>query len=316
MRVLVTGAAGFVGRAVVARLAGADHQVLGAVRAPRQSDLPNVGYIATGDIGDADWTPALDGVEAVVHLAARVHVMRDTVADPLAAFRAVNVAATERLAEAAAAAGVRRFVFISSIKAMLDHGAERAITIADPAVPTTPYGVSKLEAEQVVARVADAAGMEAVTFRPPLIYGPGVKGNFRALMRACDRGFPMPLGGIRNKRSILFVDNFADAIAAALSAPGVASGTYLLQDDTVSVTEMVESIGRALGRRPRLVTMPKAAVGLLRRILRTAPVIERLTESLHVGDAPFRAAAGWAPPVGRDAAFAATARAYRQEASG
>jgi len=314
MRVLVTGASGFVGRAVLPRLVEAGHDVVAAVRTPPAFEQPGVTWHPIGDLGSADWTPALAGVDAVLHLAARVHVMNDTVADPLAAFRAVNVIATERLAEAAAAAGVRRFVFVSSIKAMLDHGSDRAVTADDAPVPTTPYGVSKLEAERSVARIAATGDMEFVTFRPPLIYGPGVKGNFLSLMRACERGIPLPLGAIRNRRSIVFLENFADALMTSLDHPAVAGGTYLVHDDVLSVTQLVTEIGRALGKPPRLVPLPAPVAALLRRVPYIAPRVERLTESLHVDDRPFREDASWTPPIGREAAFAETVAAYRREA--
>lgn len=314
MRVLVTGASGFVGRAVRSSLVQAGYSVRAAVRTVGTD--ASVEYAPVGDMREADWEPALRDVDAVIHLAARVHVMSDREADPLVAYRTANVVASERLAVAAVRAGVRRMIFVSSIKAMIDHASEKVIDIADAAMPTSPYGVSKLEAEHSLSRIAAETGLELVIFRPPLMYGPGVKGNFRTLMWACERGVPLPLGGLDNKRSILFVGNFADAIVRAINNRAVAGGTFLIHDEIVSVSQLVLEIGAALGRSPRLFRAPPPLLGVLRSIPFTSSAVERLTESLFVDDRPFRMAANWSPPIPLKEAMASTVKHGRTSAYG
>ena len=207
--VLVTGASGFVGRALCPHLAAQGFSVR---RAVRRAQEPSADCVAVGNLSPrTDWTPALTGIEAVVHLAARVHVMRESSADPAAEFRRVNVEATAHLARSAAAAGVRRLVFLSSVKV---HGkpGERPFTEADPPRPDDPYGMSKWEAEQELAQVGRATSMQWTVLRPPLVYGPGVKANFLSLMHAVTRGMPLPLGAIHNRRSLLYLGNLVDAI--------------------------------------------------------------------------------------------------------
>ena len=204
--VLVTGANGFVGRAVVARLAADGVAVRAAVRRTGAPFPPNVRIVAGTDLDHlAEWRDALQGVSAVVHCAARVHRLADDDADPLAAFRRANRDATAALAEAAAAAGVARFVFLSSIGV---HGAEtfgRPFAAADAPAPCSPYAISKHEAENELARIGAERGLEVVVLRPPLVYGPDAPGNFATLLRAVDRGLPLPLGAIRNRRSFVAV---------------------------------------------------------------------------------------------------------------
>lgn len=291
---LVTGANGFVGRALVPHLESAGWAVRPATRA-------DVGAIGP----DTDWRPLLEGIDAVVHLAARVHVMRDRAAEPEREFDMTNHQATARLAAQADAAGVRRFVFLSSIKV---HGdvSDRALGAADTPRPTDAYGRSKLAAERALADAAKS--MSVVVLRPPLVYGPGVKGNFRAMMEAIRRGWPLPLGAIGNRRSLIYVGNLADAIRAALDAP---PGTYLPSDrDDVSTPELIRRTAAALHRPARLVPVPPRILRALARLAGKTAAIERLLGSLTVDGA----LPGWDPPFTMEEGLAATAERFRATA--
>jgi nucleoside-diphosphate-sugar epimerase len=313
MKVLVTGAAGFVGRHLCARLRDGGATVHEAVR--RVDGAARSGVIAVGDIGPGtEWGPALEGVDAVVHLAARVHLMSDAAADPLAEYRRVNVEGTLRLARQAAAAGVRRLVFASSVKVNGEGTPPgTAFREADPPAPADPYGVSKHEAEQGLAATA---GIETAVVRPPLVYGPGVGANFLRLMRAVHRGVPLPLGAVDNRRSLVYVENLADVLALCASHPAAAGGTFLASDGPpLSTPALVRALGRALGRRPRLVPVPPALLRGAASLVGRGPAVERLCGSLVVDDSRVRAALGWRPPFGAEAGLARTARAYLETAA-
>jgi nucleoside-diphosphate-sugar epimerase len=298
-RALVTGANGFVGHHLCEHLLARGWRVRGSVRTgtagaklPRQVEL-----VATGDLGpDGQWVAAVDGIDVVFHLAARVHVMRDSSADPLSAFRRVNVLGTERLARAAATAGVRRLVLVSSIK-VNGEGRERPYREVDPPAPTDPYGVSKWEAEQVLARVAAETRVETVSVRPVLVYGEGMKANMERLFRTIDRGVPLPLAGIDNRRSLVYVGNLADFLVACAVAERVGS-TYLLGDgEDLSTTQLAEGIGRALGRPARLFHVPAPVFRALGRISGRTAAVERLLGSLTVDSSRARADLAWSPPT-------------------
>jgi len=294
-RVLVTGAAGFVGRALVPRLEASGYAARLATRAE------------TGDIGpETDWRPLLADIDAVVHLAARVHVMRDRAADPEREFDRVNHQATATLAAQAAAAGVRRFIFLSSIKV---HGdaSDHPLSASDAPAPDDAYGRSKLAAERALAGLGD--DMTVVVLRPPLVYGPGVKGNFHAMLRAIDRGWPLPLGAIANRRSLIYVGNLADAIRAALDAP---SGTYLPSDrEDVSTPELIRRTAAALGRPARLFPVPPALLRGLAGAAGKSAAADRLTGSLTVDGA----LPGWQPPFSLAEGLRATAGWFRAKAA-
>lgn len=293
MRVLVTGADGFVGRALLPALTKAGHAARAAVRVPRADSAPDA--VAIGDIGpETDWTAALDGIEAVIHLAARVHVMRETATDPLDQFRRVNVEGTRRLATAAAA-GVRRFVFVSSVKVNGEETAERPFTEADIPLPEDPYGISKWEAEQILG--GTASGMETVVLRPPLVYGPGVKGNFLSLLKLCNRGWPLPLGAIGNARSLIYVGNLADALVRAVDHPAAAGETFLVSDgEAVSVPELVRRIAAALDRPARLLPVPPGLLRAGAALIGRPGAAKRLLGSLVVDDQRIRKILAWQPP--------------------
>lgn len=314
MRILVTGAGGFVGRAVVPHLLAGGHTVRAALRRAETPLPPGAEPGVVGEIGpDTRWRAALTGIEAVVHLAARVHVLRETAPDALAEYRAVNVAGTRRLARAAAAAGVRRFLFMSSVKA-IGEGGDVPYTDATPAAPATPYGRSKLEAERELAEVAVREGLEVVVLRPPLVYGPGVGGNFLRLLDLCRRGVPLPLGAVANRRSLIFVGNLAAAVGHCLVHPAAPGGRFLIQDGApLSTPDLIRALAGRLGRPARLIPVPPVWLRLGARLLGATGAFERLCGSLAVDDAGLRAALGWHPPFTLDAGLDATVAWYREQ---
>ncbi len=298
MRILVTGATGFVGRAVVPLLEQRGHAVRAAVRTAGAAVPGSAATVVVEDIGPATgWSHALEGIDAVVHLAARVHVMRDTASDPLAAFRRVNTAGTRVLAEAAAAAGVRRFVYLSSVKALADESRPEPLDEATEPDPHSPYGISKLEAERALAEVATRSGLEVVVIRPPLVYGPGVGGNFRRLLQAVDRGLPLPLGTLDNRRSLIYVGNLADAVLECLTHPRAAGGRFLVHDGRpMSTAELVRAIADAMGRPARLLPVPRAVLALGARLTGQQATFDRIAGTLVIDDGAIRRALNWRPP--------------------
>ena len=297
---LITGANGFVGLAVCTELARREYGVRRVVRDVSVSGADHSDLVKLGSIGaTTDWSAALDGVNAVVHLAARVHVMRDTEADPLTAFCSVNVDGTLKLARQAAAAGVKRFVFISSVKVNGESTLPgRPFTADDIPAPLDPYGVSKMEAEQGLRQIAVETGMAVVIIRPPLVYGPGVKANFAALMRAVQRGWPLPLGAVYNKRSLVALDNLVDFIITCLSHPQAANQTFLVSDgQDLSTTELVRSMAQAAGLPARLLPVPERALRAWASLLGKGDAVQRLCGNLHVDISKARSLLGWVPPV-------------------
>jgi len=315
MKVLVTGANGFVGLSVCTALLARGHGVRAALRNTGRTAVRGAEPCAVGDIGPAtDWSRAVAGAEGVVHLAARVHQMRDDAPDPLAAHRLVNRGGTEALARAAAAAGARRLVFLSSVKVM---GESRPEPYADTDLPAPldAYGRSKWEAEQVLTEVGRAAGLETVVLRPPLVYGPGVGANFLRLIEAVDRGVPLPLGSVRNRRSLVYVENLADAVCAALTHPTAAGRAWLVSDgEDLSTPELIRRLARALGRRPRLLPVPVGWLRTVARLVGRPSAADRLLGSLCVDGDPFRAAVGWRAPFTVDEGLERTAVWFRSRA--
>jgi len=300
----VMGATGFVGSTVVQRLVtdqGAG--IIAAVRRADQSWPSSVKPVIIGDMTPTtDWSTALDGVEAVVHCAARVHVMQDTAANPLDAYRYINVDGTLNLARQAAATGVRRFVFISSIKVNGEATpAGGPFTGDDTPAPIDPYGVSKLEAEEGLRALSRETGMEVVIVRPPLVYGPGVKANFASMMRWVARGIPLPLGAIQNKRSMVALDNLVDLLVTCVKHPAAAGQTFLVSDgEDVSTTELLHRTARAMGRNARLVPVPAKLLEFCARLLGRQDLARRLCGSLQVDIEKTRRLLDWQPPLTLD----------------
>ena len=292
-RALVTGATGFVGTALCDALRQQNWDVR---RALRTGHAPaSVEDSIVGDIGRvADWSAALRDVDVVVHLAARTHVIRDTAAEPRAEYRRLNVEGTRTLAHAAQTAGVRRFIFLSSIKVNGEATTVRPFTENDTPQPEDAYGISKWEAE--LALRAAAASMETVVLRPPLLYGPGVKGNFLRLMRAIERGVPLPLGSIHNRRSVLSLGNLVDAMIVCLDHPAAAGQTYLLADDeNPSTSELVRAIAAALHKRARLVAFPPQLLRIAGAVTGKSAAVSRLLGSLQIDSSRIRGELGWKP---------------------
>jgi nucleoside-diphosphate-sugar epimerase len=308
--ILVTGAGGFVGPAVCAVLKAQGYRVRGTVREEATENS-----VAVGDIGpDTDWRHALDDVQAVVHLAARVHVMRDRAEDPLTRYREVNTAGTLRLAEAAVASGAGRFVYVSSIKVNGECTSRAAFSETDGPAPADPYAVSKWEAEQGLRRIADETGLEVVVVRPPLVYGPGVKGNFLALMRLIKRGLPLPVGACDNRRSLVGLSNLVDLLVRCVSEPRAAGETFLAGDgEDLSTPELVRRLARALGRPARLVPSPPRWFWIAARLFGNPGLYDRFCGSLQVDISKARRVLDWTPPVTIDEEFARTVSWFIQK---
>jgi UDP-glucose 4-epimerase len=267
---------------------------------------------ATADFGGVDAWPASLQADCVVHLAARVHVMRDDATDPLAAFRATNVDGTLRIAKAARLHGVRRFVFVSSIKAVAEVDPGRPLREDDPPKPADPYGRSKLEAEQALRQFAEESGLEVVIVRPPLVYGPGVRANFLSLMRAIANGIPLPLGALGARRSLVYVDNLADAIVRCSTDRNEIAGCFHVADDeSPTVAELARAIGKHLDKPARLLPVPPAWLRFAGRVTGRLPQVERLTGDLRVDNTHIHAALGWTPPYSLEQGLAQTARWFR-----
>ena len=302
MTVLVTGANGFVGAALVQRLLTDDlaTEIVAIVRSSVCNFPIGVERIVVGGIGEAnDWHDALTGCEVVVHLAARVHVMQEAAVDPLDEFRQVNVKGTLNLAWQAAAAGVQRFLFVSSIKVNGEATQlGRPFTADDVPTPLDAYAVSKMEAEQGLREIAQQTGMDVVIIRPPLVYGPGVKANFAAMIRWLKFGVPLPLGAIHNQRSFVGLDNLTDLLMTCITHPGAANQTFLVSDDQdLSTTELLCQMGQAMGYPARLIPVPTSCLKLVAVMVGKSDVYQRLSGSLQVDIEKTHRLLGWSPPV-------------------
>jgi nucleoside-diphosphate-sugar epimerase len=298
-RLLITGSSGFVGKALCEQAVHHGLAINGAQRTCRE--VPSfIEPFVVGEInGVTDWGNALRDVNVVVHLAARVHVMHDTEADPLTVFRTVNVDGTLNLACQAAAAGVKRFVFVSSVKVNGESTiAGQAFTEDDVPNPQNAYGQSKFEAEQGLQQISAETGMEVVIIRPPLVYGPRVKANFASLMRAVKRGWPLPLGAVHNLRSLVTLDNLVDFIVTCITHPQAANQTFLVSDgQDLSTTELVLGMAQAAGVPMRLLSVPVWALYAGASLLGKGDAVQRLCDNLQVDISKARSTLGWVPPV-------------------
>lgn len=314
MRVLLTGASGFVGRAVQARLlSDAKHELRSAFREiPSQLPAGLQACLAPTLGPDGDWSQAVEGVDAVIHCAARVHVMDEQAADPLAEFRQANVEGTLCLARQAVAAGVRRFVFVSSIKVSGEQTQPGQPFRADDAPQACdPYGISKREAEDGLLAMAAETGLEVVIVRPPLVYGPGVKANFRSMMRWLNKGVPLPLGAIDNRRSLVALDNLVDLLVHCIEHPAAANQRFMVSDgEDVSTSDLLRRLGDALGSPARLIPVPQPWIESLSRLIGREDLSRRLCGSLQVDISKTCSLLDWAPPVSLDQALAITAAHY------
>lgn len=310
-RVLVTGASGFVGSAVVDRLVRDGFEARAAVRHRPAHGPTGVQWFDSLDLGaDGDWSAALEGVEAVIHCAARVHVMHEAAADPLAEFQRVNVDGTLCLAAQAARAGVRRFVFVSSIGVNGAQTFERPFRADDAPAPHSPYAQSKLEAESGLKAEAAGSTLAPVIVRPPLVYGPDAPGNFRTLMHAIQRGIPLPFGAVHNRRSLVALDNLVDLLCRCITEPAAAGGTFLVSDgEDVSTPDLLRRCATALGRRARLLPVPVPLLRGAARLLGRESAAQGLCDSLQVDITPTREQLGWSPVTQMDEELSRCARA-------
>ncbi|RQP42289.1 UDP-glucose 4-epimerase family protein [Burkholderia ubonensis] len=312
--ILVTGANGFVGRAVCRLALAAGHTVTALVRRPGGC-IPGVRewvHDARDFDGIADAWPADLHADCIIHLAARVHVMHDESPDPDAAFDATNVAGTLRIARAARAHGVSRLVYVSSIKAVGEGDKGAPLTEEVAPAPQDAYGRSKLRAERELAQFGETAGLDVVIVRPPLVYGPDVRANFLRMMDAVSRGTPLPLGAITARRSLVYVDNLADALLHCANDPHAARGCFHIADDNaLSVAELLCMLGDVLGKPARLFSIP---VGMLRaagKLTGRGAAIDRLTGSLQLDTSHIKRVLGWQPPYSTRQGLEATAAWYR-----
>jgi nucleoside-diphosphate-sugar epimerase len=310
-RVLITGATGFVGRTLLAT-----PTPLRLRAAVRSHPLPGLAadQAIVGDIdGQTDWSQALTGVDCVVHLAARAHVMKPT-ADDRIAFERTNVLGTDQLARVAAAAGVKRFVFLSSIKVNGESTRDRAYCADDVPQPQDDYARSKLEAERRLSVIEAASGMAVAIVRSPLVYGPGVRANFLRLLCLAHSGLPMPLASISNVRSMVSVWNLCDLICALLRHERPASGVFLAADgEDISTAELVRRLAHIMHRPARLFSMPVGALQALAALTGRSAEIRRLCDSLAVDISATRLRLGWAPPLSLDAGLGRTVQWYLQQ---
>jgi nucleoside-diphosphate-sugar epimerase len=306
-RILVTGATGFIGRALCPGLVERGHAVLGCSRRPAEP-IPGFELRPIGDIGPTtDWSGHLNGIDVVVHLANRAHGSGQGAADHN------ETESARALAHSAAKAGVRRLIHMSSVRAMAEATLPGApLRATDPPRPRDPYGRGKLAIERALRAAARESGIEIVILRPPLVYGPGVKANFRALMRLVASGLPLPFAGIDNRRSLIFIDNLVDLVGRACTHPGAAGRALLARDAAdLSTPELIRLLAAGLDKPARLFGVPPPALALLRSLPKLGPLLLRLTLSLQLDDAGTRAALDWRPPVSPEIGLAATAAAFR-----
>ena len=312
--ILVTGAAGFIGQALCSDLSARGYQVLGAVRRQVEGHpISHVQYKIIGDMHEStDWSAALVGMDSVIHLAARVHLMSDSAQNPLAEYRRVNVEMTMNLARQSAKSGVKRFVFISSVKVNGENTPfGQPFTADDVPHPIDPYGVSKLEAEKLLLQLAQESGMEVVIIRPALVYGPGVKANFLHMTQWLQKGVPLPFKALGNQRSLLAIDNLIDLIATCLHHPAAANQTFLASDgEDLTVSALLERTSLAIGRRARLIAVPLFFLRFAGRLFGMEAIIQRLCDPLQVDISKSQRLLGWKPPVSVDAALRKTTRWY------
>ena len=312
-KVLLTGATGFVGSVVLDKLIELNHSPVIVCRSVNQN-LTDIGAIVIDTIdGKTNWKGSLDDCDMVIHCAARVHVMSDGIPDPLEKFREVNTFGTLNLAKQGAIAGVKRFIFISSIK-VNGESTELGFPFKpdDDFIPIDPYGLSKYEAEQGLREIASETGMEVVIIRPPLVYGPGVKANFSAMMSLVSKGIPLPFGGITdNKRSYVSVDNLVDLIICCINHPNAANRTFLVSDDDdLSTSQMVRTLAQACGKRGIQLPIPVKLFELAGKITGKKDIVDRLCGSLQLDISETNKLLDWTPPISVEEGFANTAKHY------
>lgn len=312
--VLLTGATGFLGAALATRLdTDARYTLVNAVRRMSENLPADSQSVLVGGLGaSTDWSLALSDIDVVIHTAARVHVMNDSANDPLMEFRKVNLEGTMALAHQAVQAGVKRFIFISSIKVNGEETVYGKPFMADDLPnPVDPYGVSKAETEQALLELAATSGLEVAIIRPVLVYGPGVKANFQSLMKWVSKGVPLPLGLIRNKRSLVALDNLVDLVLTCVDHPAAVNQIFLVSDgEDLSTTELLQRVAKALGVPARLLPVPVGLINVAARLVGKHLVSKRLLGSLQVDISKTCELLDWVPPVSVDSALEKTAQSF------
>ncbi len=311
--VLITGITGFVGTALAREMLLEGWQVRGTARKKylNNNSIIDAEICEITSLGSkTDWSKALTGVDTVVHLAARTHVMHEVSFDPLTEYRSINVAGTERLASAASESGVKRFIYLSSIK-VNGEGKKEPYTELDLPAPEDYYGISKWEAEMVLQRVHAETNMEVVIIRPPLVYGPGVKANFLQLLRTVDRGIPLPLSRIQNRRSLIYLKNLINVIITCINNNKAGGKTFLVSDDEdISTPELIRRIATALHKAPRLFPCPSIIMRLAGKLTGRYVEVERLLGSLTVDISKIQEELGWKAPYTLEQGLGETAEWY------
>jgi UDP-glucose 4-epimerase len=313
--VVVTGASGFVGQAVVKLLSAKTGIKVSAFSRQAKAVEAGIEFVQVGDFATGDFSRGLAGVDCVIHSAARVHVMSDSSASPILEYRSVNVHGTLNLARQAAENGVKRFIFLSSAKVNGEATPPGQPFTADQTpAPLDPYGISKMEAERGLRALAVETGMEVVIIRPVLVYGPGVKANFRSMMNWLAKGVPLPLGAIHNKRSLVALENLVDLIVTCIDHPAAANQTFLVSDDEdVSTSELLRRMARALGKPARLLPVPAWLLTVAATALGKRDVAQRLCGSLQVDISKTKALLDWAPVISLDTALQQTANDFLEQ---
>ncbi|WP_444939332.1 UDP-glucose 4-epimerase family protein [Microbulbifer sp. JMSA002] len=308
-RVLLTGASGFIGSALLSALRSKRVKVLPVYRQEVEGGL----YVPRID-AETDWGSTLNNIDVVIHTAARVHVMQESAVDPLAEFRKVNLEGTLQLARQAASSGVKRFIFLSSIKVNGESTTGRGpFTAEEPSNPVDPYGISKKEAEDALLALAEETGLEVVVIRPPLVYGPGVKANFQSMMRWLQKGIPLPLGSINNRRSLVSVYNLIDLITVCIEHPNARNQVFLVSDGLdMSITDLLRRLSRSLRCRALLMPVPASVLIFTLSLLGKRAVADRLCGSLQVDIGKTMNLLDWQPPVSVEEGLAKTAESLQK----
>lgn len=312
-KILVTGGSGFVGEALIFRIL-MDKRFTPIAATRKATKLLGLCRVVSFDLSTPRSIPALTDISVIIHCAARVHVMDEMAVDALSEFRKINVDGTLRLATQAAECGVKRFIFISSVKVNGESTVPgKPFAASDTPAPVDPYGVSKCEAEEGLRRISSKSGMEVVIIRPPLVYGPGVKANFESMLHWLSKGVPLPLGAIHNKRSLVAVDNLVDLLVTCIDHPAAANQTFMVSDgEDLSTTQMLRRLSSALGKKSLLIPLPRRLLILVGRLMGKKALAQRLCESLQVDMQDTCDRLDWYPPVTVDKAMRATTAHFQE----
>ncbi len=296
MKILLTGATGFIGNSLCETLLKHHHEIVAVTRSQVNTDR-NITYLHKALSGDTDWADVFKGVDVIIHLAGRAHVMKEASVDPYQAYADVNIHATKHLAEQAALSGVKRLIFLSSVKVNGERTKDVAFSETDSPKPEDDYGKTKCEAESVLMSIAKETGMEVVIIRPPLVYGQGVKANFKSLIKLARLNIPLPFGNVANKRSLIYLENLIDFIMLCINHPSAANQTFLVSDDEdVSTTQLIKYIKEASGKRPLLIPVPQSWLRFVFQLMGKSSFSDRLLGNLQVDITKAKTLLNWKPP--------------------